>query len=109
MRVWVIGGIIVVAILLALVPLVAYVIDSQTRVSGPQMVDDMKALGAVVKGMGPAFQDVGASVTPDRSRIIVAGTVASEDDRNRLRDTLRSTPVKAPLSRVTFDVKVKGK
>jgi hypothetical protein len=107
MRVWVIGGIIVVAILLALMPLAAYVIDRQTRVSGPQIVADTKTLRAVVEDMGPAFKDVDVSVAPNRSRITVAGTVSSEDERTRLRDRLKSTRLAVPLSRVMFDVKVK--
>ena len=107
MRVWVIRAIIAAAILLALTPVVAYVVDSRNKVTGPQMVADMKTLGAVLKQMGPAYKDVDITVAPDRSRIIVAGTVSSEDERTKLKDALKATPIKAPLSRVTFNVNVK--
>jgi hypothetical protein len=107
MRTWVTVAVIAVAVLLALMPIVAHVIDRQTTVSGPQMVADMKTLGRVVQEMGPAYKNVDVSVAPNRSRIIVAGTVGSEDDRNRLRSALKAAPIKASLSRVTFDVGVK--
>jgi hypothetical protein len=107
MRVWVVCGIIGVVVLLALMPLVAYVMDNQTRVSGNQMVADMRTLQTTVMEMGPGYQDVAVSVAPDRSRIIVVGTVASADEREKLKAALKSSQIKAPLSRVTFNVKVK--
>jgi len=104
MRVWVTCGIIVVAVVVALMPVVAYFTEG--KVSGSQMAMDMKTFIAVVKEMGPAFKDVDISLAPDRSRMIVSGTVPSDDDRTRLRNKLKSTPIGTPLSRVTFDVKV---
>ncbi len=109
MRAWLLSVVIVVAILLALTPLVAYIIDRQTAVSGNQVVADMKTLSAVVQELGPPFKDVNVSVAPNRSRVIVVGTVPSDEDRNRLRNALKSAPIKVPLSRVTFDVGVRGK
>jgi hypothetical protein len=112
MRVWVIRIVIALAVLVMLAPVVAYVIDSRTRVTGQQMTEDMRTLRVVVEGMGPDFKGVAVNITPNRQQIQVTGTVGSQADHDRLRAALKQSKadakISAPLSRVTFDVKVTG-